>query len=325
MTLAPSDAAAPDTADSVTPDHPSAHAEPPRIVNAPRPGRWIAAVVVAVLVAMAGHAVVTNDNLHWDLVWLFLPTHHVVSGLYLTLWLTAVVTVLGLVLGAVLAVMRLSENPVLQAVSWTYVWLFRSVPLLVQLLFWFSIGALYPRLSIGIPFGPEFASADARQLISPVVAAIIGLTLHEAAFGAEIIRGGIASVDAGQVEAAKSLGLSKGRTYRRILLPQAMRAIVPAAGNLLIGTLKGTAVVSVIAVSDLLLSVQLIYNRIYQIIPLLLVATIWYVIVTSVLSVGQYYVERRFARGSRQLPPTPRQRLLAAYAQWRVTRSERAA
>lgn len=325
MTLVSSDTAVPGTAAPATGQPSSSGAEPPRIVSAPRPGRWVAAAVVAVLVAMAAHAVVTNDNLHWELVWLFLPTHQVVSGLYLTLWLTAVVTVLGLALGAVLAVMRLSDNPVLQAVSWTYVWLFRSVPLLVQLLFWFSIGALYPRLSIGIPFGPEFASADARALVSPIVAAIIGLTLHEAAFGAEIIRGGIASVDAGQAEAAKSLGLSASRTYRRILLPQAMRAIVPAAGNLLIGTLKGTAVVSVIAVSDLLLSVQLIYNRIYQIIPLLLVATIWYVIVTSVLSVLQYYVERRFARGSRHLPPTPRQRLVAAYAQWRLTRAERAA
>ena len=319
MTLAPPaphrDVAAP----------PPTPATPPRIVDAPHPGRWIAAAGVAVLLAMAVHAAVTNDNLHWDLVWLFLPTHHVVSGLWLTLWLTAVVTVLGLVLGGALAVLRLSGNPVLQAVSWTYVWLFRSVPLLVQLLFWFSIGALYPRLSVGIPFGPEFASADARSLISPIVAAVIGLTLHEAAFGAEIIRGGIASVDRGQTEAAASLGLSKSRTYRRIVLPQAMRSIVPAAGNLLIGTLKGTAVVSVIAVSDLLLSVQLIYNRIYQIIPLLIVATIWYVVVTSVLSVAQYYVERRYARGSRALPPTPRQRLLAAVAARRLARAEPAA
>ena len=211
---------------------------------------------------MAVHALITNPNLHWDLVWLVLPTHHVVSGLYLTLWLTALVTVLGLVLGGLLAVMRLSDNPVLQTVGWAYVWLFRSVPLLVQLLFWFSVGSLYPRLSLGIPFGPEFVSTDARTLISPVGAAIIGLTLHEAAFGAEIIRGGILSVDAGQAEAARALGLSRARTYRRIVLPQAMRAIVPAAGNMLIGTLKGTAVVSVIAVSDLLLTVQLIYNRI---------------------------------------------------------------
>lgn len=323
MTLASSDLSS-----ASTPTRSGAAPDPvrpaPRIVAAPRPGRWIAAAVVAVLLAMAVHGAVTNDNLHWDLVWLFLPTHHVVSGLYLTLWLTAVVTVLGLAIGAVLAVMRLSDNPVLQTVSWAYVWLFRSVPLLVQLLFWFSIGALYPRLSVGVPFGPEFASADARSLISPVVAAVIGLTLHEAAFGAEIIRGGIVSVDPGQAEAASSLGLSRARTYRRILLPQAMRAIVPAAGNLLIGTLKGTAVVSVIAVSDLLLSVQLIYNRIYQIIPLLIVATIWYIVVTSVLSIVQYYVERRYARGSRNLPPTPRQRLLAAVAERRVVRVERA-
>jgi polar amino acid transport system permease protein len=199
---------------------------------------------------------------------------------------------------------------VLVGVSWGYVWIFRSVPMLVQLLFWFNIGALYPTLSFGIPFGPDFVSVSSINLIGPLAAVIIGLTLHEAAYAAEIVRGGVISVEQGQVEAALALGMGRGRILRRIVLPQAMRSIIPAAGNALIGTLKGTSIVSVLAVQDLLFSVQLIYNRNYLIIPLLLVATIWYVVVTSVLGVAQYYVERYYARGAaRALPPTPWQRL----------------
>lgn len=167
-------------------------------------------------------------------------------------------------------------------------WLFRSIPILVQLLLWFNIGALYPQV-LGV---------RTVDLLGPVTVAIIGLTLHEAAYAAEVVRGGILSVDRGQIEAAQALGLSRLRRWRRIVLPQAMRSIVPPAGNMLIGTLKGTSIVSVIAVQDLLYSVQLVYHRTYQVIPLLMVATVWYVVVTSVLSAGQYYVERHYARGS---------------------------
>jgi polar amino acid transport system permease protein len=218
--------------------------------------------------------------------------------------------VLGFLLGTPLAVMRLSSNPVLSALSWGYVWIFRSTPLLVQLLFWFNIGALYPTLGLGVPFGPQFVSVETVNLLGPTLTAVIGLTLHEAAYAAEVVRGGILSVDAGQTEAAQALGLSRWRTLRRVVVPQAMRSIVPTAGNMLIGTLKGTSIVSVLAVHDLLFSVQLVYNQTYQVIPLLLVATLWYVAVTTVLSVGQFYVERRFARGSaRALPRTPLRRL----------------
>ncbi|MGX2998054.1 amino acid ABC transporter permease [Streptomyces sp. JNUCC 64] len=261
---------------------------PVRIVRRPRFGQWTAAAVLLVLLAAAARSVVLNDAFQWDVVGQYFTTAAVLRGLWLTLWLTAVVMVLGFGLGAVLAVMRLSDNPVLRAMSWGYVWLFRSMPILVQLLFWFNIGALYPQI-LGV---------RTVNLLDPITVAVIGLTLHEAAYAAEVVRGGILSVGRGQIEAAQAVGLSRWRRWRRIVLPQAMRSIVPPAGNMLIGTLKGTSIVSVIAVADLLYSVQLVYHRTYEVIPLLLVATIWYVVVTSVLSVGQYYVERHYARGT---------------------------
>ncbi|MEU6824692.1 amino acid ABC transporter permease [Streptomyces atriruber] len=268
-------------------DPPELSAEP-RIVPRPRAGQWTAAVAVLVLLALVANSVVRNEAFQWDVVADYFASASVLRGLWLTLWLTALVMVLGFALGTLLAVGRLSANPVLRAVSWGYVWFFRSMPILVQLLFWFNIGALYPQL-----FGVKTVN-----LLGPVTIAVIGLTLHEAAYAAEVVRGGILSVGRGQTEAAQSLGLGRWRRWRRIILPQAMRSIVPPAGNMLIGTLKGTSIVSVIAVQDLLYSVQLVYHRTYQVIPLLMVATIWYVVVTSVLGVGQYYVERHYARGS---------------------------
>ncbi|MFD5630133.1 amino acid ABC transporter permease [Streptomyces sp. NPDC127072] len=263
-------------------------AAPPRIVPQRRLGQWTAAVVVLVLLGLALNSVVRNDAFQWDVVGDYFTTAAVLRGLWLTLWLTVLVMVLGFALGALLAAFRLSANPVLRAVSWGYVWLFRSMPILVQLLFWFNIGVLYP----------EILGIRTVNLLGPVTVAIIGLTLHEAAYAAEVVRGGILSVDRGQIEAAQALGLSRWRRWWKIVLPQAMRSIVPPAGNMLIGTLKGTSIVSVIAVQDLLYSVQLVYHRTYQVMPLLMVATLWYVVVTSVLSVGQYYVERHYARGS---------------------------
>ncbi|MFE2753248.1 amino acid ABC transporter permease [Actinosynnema sp. NPDC059335] len=258
-----------------------------RIVPLRRPWRWTSAALVLAAVGVVLWSAATNEKFQWDVVVRYFATDAVLRGLWLTLWLTAVTVGLGFLLGGVLAVMRLSGNPVLVGVSWGYVWLFRSVPLLVQLLFWFNFGALYPALSGSAP------------VIGPMTSVILGLVLHEAAYAAEIVRGGILSVDAGQSEAAAALGLGRARVLRRIVLPQAMRSIVPAAGNMLIGTLKGTSIVSVLAVQDLLYSVQLIYNRNYLIIPLLLVATVWYVIVTSLLSIGQHYVERYYGRGAR--------------------------
>jgi polar amino acid transport system permease protein len=237
---------------------------------------------------LALNSVLRNEAFQWDVVGQYFTSASVLRGLGLTLWLTALVMALGFAIGTLLAIMRLSANPVLRAVSWGYVWLFRSMPILVQLLFWFNIGALYPKV-LGV---------KTVDLFGPVTVAIIGLTLHEAAYAAEVVRGGILSVERGQIEAAQALGLSRSRRWRRIVLPQAMRSIVPPAGNMLIGTLKGTSIVSIIAVQDLLYSAQLVYHRTYQVIPLLLVATIWYIVVTSLLSVGQFYIERHYARGT---------------------------
>jgi polar amino acid transport system permease protein len=259
-----------------------------QIVPQRRLGQWTAAVVVLALLGLAVNSVLRNKAFQWDVVADYFTSDSVLRGLWLTLWLTAVVMVLGFALGTLLAALRLSANPVLRSVSWGYVWLFRSIPILVQLLLWFNIGALYPEL-----FGVRTVN-----LLGPVEVAIVGLTLHEAAYAAEVVRGGILSVDRGQIEAAQALGLSRRRRWWRIVLPQAMRSIVPPAGNMLIGTLKGTSIVSVIAVNDLLFSAQLIYHRTYQVIPLLMVATLWYTVVTSVLGVGQYYVEKHYARGS---------------------------
>ncbi|MFB7282186.1 amino acid ABC transporter permease [Streptomyces hydrogenans] len=299
----------------------SPESDPPRIVPRRHTGRRLTAAAALLVLAMAVGSVVRNRAFQWDVVGRYFTTAAVLDGLLLTLWLTGVVMVLGFLLGTPLAVMRLSANPVLRALSWGYVWIFRSTPLLVQLLFWFNIGALYPTLGLGIPFGPEFVTVTTVNLLGPTLTAVIGLTLHEAAYAAEVVRGGILSVDAGQTEAAQALGIGRPRALRRIVIPQAMRSIVPTAGNMLIGTLKGTSVVSVLAVHDLLYSVQLVYNQTYQVIPLLMVATLWYIAVTTVLSAGQFYVERHYARGSaRVLPPTPPQRLLTRLsglrAQW---------
>ncbi|MFG3156609.1 amino acid ABC transporter permease [Streptomyces sp. NPDC048219] len=272
---------------AAVPDAPD-KADLPRIVPQRRLGQWTAAVAVLVLLGLAVNSVLRNDAFQWDVVADWFTSDSVLRGLWLTLWLTAVVMVLGFALGTLLAAFRLSANPVLRAVSWGYVWLFRSIPILVQLLLWFNIGALYPQV-LGV---------KTVDLLGPVTVAIIGLTLHEAAYAAEVVRGGILSVDRGQIEAAQALGLGRWRRWRRIVLPQAMRPIVPPAGNMLIGTLKGTSIVSVIAVQDLLYSVQLVYHRTYQVIPLLMVATVWYTVVTSVLGVGQYYVEKHYARGT---------------------------
>jgi polar amino acid transport system permease protein len=283
-----------------------------RLVPLRRPGQWVSAAVVVVLLAMVVHTLFTNPRFQWPIVWRYFTTAPIMNGLVLTLWLTAAVMICGYVLGVVLAVMRLSRNPVLRSVSFGYVWLIRSVPPLVQLLFWYELASLYPELSLGIPFGPAFITVKTAHLFTGLLAAFVGLTLDVAAFSSEIIRGGILSVEHGQIEAAQALGLGPLRIFRRVVLPQAMPAIVPASGNMLIAMLKATSIVSVIAVQDLLYSVQLIYNQNFLIIPLLLVATIWYILLTTVLSIGQYYVERFYARGSRRGSPR---------GLWTITRS----
>lgn len=267
-------------------------------------------MVVLLLAVALGASIATNQRFGWGVVgdWFF--SRRVLDGLVLTLELTALAMAIGIVLGIVLAVMRLSPNPLVSSASWLYIWFFRGTPVLVQIIFWDNIAALYPRLSLGIPFGPQFADFSANTVITPFMAGLLALGLNEGAYMAEIVRAGIISVDEGQTEAAKSLGMTRLQTMRRIVLPQAMRVIIPPTGNETISMLKTTSLVSVIAITELLYSVQQIYAVNFQTIPLLIVASIWYLIVTTVLSIGQYYLERHFGRGgSRELPETPMQRL----------------
>jgi polar amino acid transport system permease protein len=223
------------------PDIPE-HADSLRIVPQRRPGQWTAAVAVLVLLGPAVNSVLRSRAFQWDVVADHFTSDAVLRGLWLTLWLTTVVMALGFAPGALLAAARLSANPTLKSVSRGYVRLFRSIPVLVQLPLWFTIGALYPQV-LGV---------RTVDLLGPVTVAVIGLTPHEAAHAAEVVRGGILSVDRGRIEAAQALGPSRRRRRWRIVLPQAMRSSVPPAGNTLIGTLKGASVVSVIAVRDLL-------------------------------------------------------------------------
>jgi len=276
-----------------------AHAVPER-----HPMRWVATAVVAVLAAQLGHMLVTNPNFEWDVVFRYLNTESIGRGLWVTLKLTVIAMVVGIVLGVLLAVCRLSGNWLVRALAAAYIWFFRGVPALVQLIFWFNLSALMPRVSIGIPFGPEFVVWETNSLITPLLAAILGLGLNEGAYMAEIVRGGLMSVDPGQTEAAQALGMSRTRTLFRVVLPQAMRFIVPPTGSQVINMIKATSLVSVIALSDLLYTVQTIYNRTFQTIPLLLVACVWYLVITSILYVGQSFIERHYSRGSNRNTPT---------------------
>ncbi|MET7455893.1 amino acid ABC transporter permease [Streptomyces sp. NPDC005574] len=263
-----------------------------------RPGQWGLTLVVVLLAASLAQSLITNRRFGWDTVGAWLFSRTVLRGLLTTLELTAAAMAIGLVLGIALALMRLSDNPVARSVSWAYIWLFRGTPLLVQLLFWGFISALYPTLSLHLPLLPAIGAVPANSVITTLTAALLGLGLNEAAYLAEIIRAGIVSVDGGQVEAADALGLSRARILRRIILPQAMRVIIPPVGNEAISMLKTTSLVSVLAYAELLYSVQIVYSRTYQTIPLLIVASIWYLAVTTLLNLGQHYLERHFAKGS---------------------------
>lgn len=279
------------------------------IVSRKHPGRWVAALVVLAILGLLCWSVLTNDRFGWLTVGAYLRDVSIGRGILITLELTALCMLVGLTLGTVIAVGRLSPNPVVRGAAFGYVWFFRGTPVLVQLLFWFNLAALYPKLTFGIPG----VALNANELITPMMAAVLGLGLNEAAYMSEIVRAGILSVDRGQSEAAGALGLTRIETMRRIVLPQAMRVIIPPTGNETIGMLKTTSLVSVLAVPDLLYSAQMIYARTFETIPLLIVASIWYVVVTSVLSIGQYYLERHYARGSKDLALTPVAQLRSAF------------
>ena len=274
------------------------------------PGRWVAAVAILVLVAMLVHSMATGATWHWDVVRHYLFDSLILRGVRVTLELTVIAMAIGLGLGIVLAVMRLSPNPIVSGAAWVYIWVFRGTPVLVQITFWFFIAALFPHVSIGVPFGPHFADTSTNGLISRFTAAILGLGLNEAAYMAEIVRAGILSVDQGQSEAASALGMTRGLTMRRVVLPQAMRVIIPPTGNETISMLKTTSLVSTIAYVELFTTAQNIYSNNYETIPLLITISIWYLFLTSVGTIGQYYLERYFARGStREQPPKALERL----------------
>jgi polar amino acid transport system permease protein len=274
------------------------------------PGRWVAAAAVLLIAVAVVRSVATNPNFQWSVVGEYLFDERILEGLRLTIELTVIAMAIGIVLGVLLAVMRLSPNPLVAGASWLYIWFFRGTPVLVQLLFWYNISALYPKIGLGIPFGPSLVHPDANTLISPFRAAILGLGLNEGAYMAEIVRAGVISVDEGQTDAAQSLGMTRLQTLRRIVLPQAMRVIIPPTGNETISMLKTSSLASVITVAELLYASQLIYSVNFKTIPLLITASIWYLVCTSVLYVGQYYLERRYARGAaRELAMTPLQRV----------------
>jgi polar amino acid transport system permease protein len=274
------------------------HGEPIKAVPVRHYGRWVAGVIIVFFAVLLVRSVIVNPNFHWPVVGQYLFDTNILYGLKNTLLLTVFSMLIGVIGGVVLAVMRLSPNPLMSGVAGLYIWVFRGTPLITQLIFWFYIGALYPKVGLGIPFGPEFVSWDVNDLVNAFTAALLGLGLNEAAYMAEIVRGGIQSVDDGQNEAAGALGMSRTRTLRRIVLPQAMRVIIPPTGNQVISMLKTTSLVVVIGYYELMVSVQQIYSRTYQTIPLLITAALWYLFCTSVLTLVQMQIEKRFSRGT---------------------------
>ncbi|MBB4213126.1 amino acid ABC transporter permease [Rhizobium anhuiense] len=287
----------------VTAASPSGGADFRDVAHAHKPfrtGRLVLWMAVLLIAANFLWIVAHNENFGWPVVaaYFFDPT--VISGLYVSLGLTVIAMAIGIVLGLGLAIARLSNDRLARSLASLFIWFFRGTPLLVQLIFWYNLSTLFPELSIAIPFGPTLASWETNSVITPMTAAIVGLALNEAAYMAEIIRGGLLSVDRGQFETAEAFGMTKGRALWRIIIPQAMRSIVPPTGNQLISMIKATSLVSVIAMADLLYSVQSIYNRTFEIVPMLLVAVLWYLFITSILNLGQSYIEAYYGRSERR-------------------------
>jgi len=263
----------------------------------PRPWLYVSYAIIALVGAQVLNFLIFNERFQWHVVAEYMFAPIVMRGLGMTLALTAIGMTLGAAAGTLVALARLSALAPLRAVGVLWVSFFRGVPPLVQLLFWFNLAYLIPEISIGIPFGPSFGAWSSNDVITPFTAAVIGLSLYESPYAGEIIRGGLVSVPKGQIDAAKSVGFTPLQTFGRLRVPQAMRVIIPPMGNDLIRMVKGTSLVSVIAMHDLLGSVQTVYNRTFQVVPLLLVAILWYLIIISILYVLQSRLERRFGRG----------------------------
>lgn len=261
------------------------------------PGRWVAAAILVVTFLGTTWSFAKNPNVGWHVVGHYLFNSLILNGTMVTLCLTAIAMLVGVVGGTIMATMRLSPNPIVSTFAKSYIWFFRGTPILIQIIFWGYFGAIYPSIKLGIPFTHvTFVTMNSGSVMTPMMAAILSLGLNEIAYSAEIVRGGIMGVSPGQTEAAYSLGITPTTTTRRIVLPQAMRIIVPPMGNEFLTMLKETALVSVISGRDLMTATQQIYSQTYQVIPLLVVASIWYLAMTSLLSIPQRWLERRFGR-----------------------------
>lgn len=269
-----------------------------------RTGEIVAAVIVAILAAMMIQGLVTNPRFEWNVVFKYLFNERVLEGVKYTLILTVLAMVVAIVLSIILAIMRKSTNPVLRAVSWFFIWFFRGTPVYTQLVFWGLFAVLIPKISLGIPFTSiEFWSIDSQNVITAFNAAWIGLALNEAAYLSEIVRAGLEAVDPGQAEAAKALGMNRSLIMRRVILPQAMRIIIPPTGNETIGMLKTTSLVLAVPFTlDLQFATNAIANRIYKPIPLLIVASLWYLFITSILMIIQSQLEKHFGKGFEARP-----------------------
>ncbi|KWX67527.1 amino acid ABC transporter permease [Mycobacterium sp. NAZ190054] len=276
---------------------------PPEAIDAVplrHPWRWLAAAVIVVLVGLFLWGAATNPAYGWSTFAEYLFNDRILLGVFNTLQLTVYSMAIGIVLGVILTIMRLSSNPVLGAVSWVFLWIFRGTPVYVQLAFWGLFPTIYQNVQLGVPFGPSFFHVDLQTLSIPFALAVVGLALNEAAYMAEIVRAGITSVPEGQLEASTALGMSWGLAMRRTVLPQAMRVIIPPTGNEVISLLKTTSLVTAVPYAFDLYSIATreVAARIFEPVPLLMVAATWYLVITSVLMVGQYYLERYFSRGA---------------------------
>ena len=257
-------------------------------------GVWIVALALTGYVAWG---IATNSALRWDSIGKFITAPVILQGLGITIVITFGAAVIGLAGGLVVALMRMSSNPLLRTIATGYLGLFRAVPLLVQILIWYNLGTFLPQLGLGIPFTTIGLYGDTNVLLSPFVACLVALGLNQAAYMGEIIRGGILSVQAGQVEAAIALGMTRSRAFVRVVAPQAAKSIIPPMGNDLINLLKATSLVSVVGVGDLMTRAQGIYASNYQVIPLLIVASLWYLALTVLVTLVQAVLERRFSAG----------------------------
>lgn len=265
-----------------------------RVIPPKRYGLWIATALTVAFLAWLAAAIAVNPAFDWPTFNRYLFHPSIMRGLGQTLLLTVIIMALATLIGTIVAIMRLSPSVILQSFARAYVWFFRGAPALIQLIFWFNLALIVRELSLTLPYFGTVFSVKTNDVMTPFVSAVIALSLHEAGYMAEIIRAGISSVPAGQTEAASTLGMRQGKILRRIILPQAMRFVVPPTGNEAINLMKTTSLVTVIAVDDLLYSAQTIYARTFETIPLLLVVAFWYLAAVSVMSVGQYFLERHF-------------------------------